>query len=344
MSRFREWGLLLSSLLVLPAVAAAADENQAAGLSGAEGGAGKPPLWSFVWLSDMHLDGSRLETMARTLRYIDAELKPHFVLLTGDNNAHADPPADPHHPEPLGVRRQRFLKAFLEEHLKRPYVLVTADNWTEGFDTVFGPHQSSFDCGGLHFMLLDPDRVHHGSRYEGLSVFEETTWEWIRWDLDRNHDKPTIVALHEPVHPPTFLDAPRLRGLLDRYPNVVAVLQGHLHVDWEFHRQGTTYLVAPSWGCSRPSAMKLIHVHPEGLVVRTICYSQANDRLEMTSHCQRIEIPPSLRGRLSEPSRPGFVAAEYSCVPAHAIVDDPSLAARSGELLKNSVEMLWPWK
>jgi len=345
MSRFRVSGLLLSTLLVLPAVAAAADQQtDESGSSGAEGDSGRAPLWSFAWVSDMHLDASRLQSMARAFHYIDAELKPHFVLLTGDNNAHADPPSDPRCPEPLGVRQQRFLKAFLEQHLKRPYVLVTADNWTEGFDTVFGPHQSSFDCGGLHFLLLNPDRVHHGSGLEGLSVFDETTWEWIRQDLDRNRDKPTIVALHEPVHPPTFLDAPRLRELLDRHPQVVAVLQGHLHRDWEFHRRGTTYLVAPSLGSPRSPAMKLVHVYPDRLVVRIISDSQANGGFEMTGRGQRIEIPQALRGWLSKPSGPDFVPAQYSCVPAHPIVDDPALAARAGELLKNSVQMLWPWK
>lgn len=344
MSRFRVSGLLLSTLLVLPVVAAAADQQRdESGSPGAEGESGQTPFWSFAWVSDLHLDASRLQSMARAFHYIDAELKPHFVLLTGDNNAHADPPADPDHPAPLGVRRQRFLKAFLEQHLKRPYVLVTADNWTEGFDTVFGPHQSSFDCGGLHFLLLDPDRVHHGSGFEGLSVFDETTWEWICRDLDRNRDRPTIVALHEPVHPPTFLDAPRLRELLDRHSQVVAVLQGHLHRDWEFHRRGTTYLVAPSLGSPRSPAMKLVHVYPEGLVVRTISDSQANGCFEMTSRRQRIEIPPSLRSRLGQPSSPDFVPAQYRSVPAHPIVDDPALAARAGELLKNSVQMLWPW-
>lgn len=310
----------------------------------AEEAAEKTPLWSFVWLSDMHLDGTRLESMAKCLHYIDAELQPHFVLLTGDNNAHADPPADPSRPEPLGVRQQRFLKAFLEEHLKRSFVLITGDNWRDGFDQVFGPHQFSFDCGGLHFMLLDPDRVHHGAGLEGLSVFEEKTWEWMRQDLDRHRDQATIVAIHEPVIPPTFLDAPRLLRLLDRYPNVVAVLQGHLHIDLEFQRDGTLYLVAPSLGRSPSPALKVLDVHPEGLVVRTVADAQAQGRWELTSRRQKIAIPPALRGRLGKPSGPRFVAAEYSYVPAHPIVDDPALAPRAGELFTNALEMLLPAK
>jgi hypothetical protein len=295
------------------------------------------------------------------------------VLLTGDNNAYAAPSADWRRPEPPGVRQQRFLKAFLEEHLKPPdirdqpvggnsasilgrcgstasaaaqppYVLVTADNWTEGFDQVFGPHQSSFDCGGLHFLLLDPDRVHHGSGFEGLSVFDERTWEWLRRDLERNRDKPTIVALHEPLVPPTFLDAPRLRALLDRHPQVVAVLQGHLHVDLEFRRNGTAYLVAPAVGRTPAPALKLVQVDPAGLRVRTIRDSEAKGRFEMTSRSQEITIPETLRGRLHRPPEARFVKAHYDCVPAHPIVDDPALAARAGELVANAFETLWPVK
>jgi hypothetical protein len=87
------------------------------------------------------VDGSRLEYIAQAMRHIQTELKPHFVLLTGDNNALAAPSADTRHRASLRVRQQRFLEAFLDEHLKTPYVLVTADNWVEGFDQVFGPHQ-----------------------------------------------------------------------------------------------------------------------------------------------------------------------------------------------------------
>jgi hypothetical protein len=304
----------------------------------------EPPLWSFVWVSDMHLDGSLLEYEAKAMHYIQAELKPHFVLLTGDNNAQAAPPAEAQHPESLGVRQQRFLKAFLDEHLKTPYVLVTADNWVEGFDKVFGPHQYSFDCGGLHFMLLDPDRMYHGApsgpEYEGLSVFEKSTWDWIRQDLERHRQTPTIVALHEPICPPTFLDAPPLRALVEHNSNVVAVLQGHLHVDMDRRVKGIAYLVAPALGKPPAKAVKLVQVYPRGLVVRTIHYDEAGGRFEMLGRRQAIEIAQPLRDKLSVPAGPGFSKTGYDAVPAHPIVIDPALASRAGELMKNAVNYL----
>jgi hypothetical protein len=304
----------------------------------------QPPLWSFAWVSDMHLDSSRLEYMAKAMDYIRTELKPHFVLLTGDNNSLAASSADTQHPESLGVRQQRFLKAFLEKHLKLPYLLVTADNWMEGFDKVFGPHQFSFDCGGLHFILLDPDRMYHGSlsgpEYEGLSVFEKSTWDWIRQDLERHRQTPTIVALHEPICPPTFLDAPPLRALVEHNSNVVAVLQGHLHVDMDRRCNGVAYLVAPALGKPPAKAMKLVHVYPRGLVVRTIHYDEAGDRFGMLGRRQAIEIAQPLRDKLSVPAGPGFSMTGYDAIPAHPIVIDSTLEVRAGELLKNAANYL----
>ncbi len=304
----------------------------------------QPPLWSFAWVTDMHMDGARLDYLAKAFRYIDEELKPHFVLFTGDNNAQPAPPTDPAQPEPLGMRRQRFLKTFLQKHLRTPYALIPGDDWPEDFDKVFGPKQYSFDCGGLHFIMLAPDRIYHGSGFEGLSVFDKPTLDWIGRDLDRSRNRPTVVAIHEPICPPTFLDARRLRELLDRYPNVVAAFQGHLHVDMEYHANGTTYLVGPSLGKPPALAMKLVNVYPEGLIVRTIPYNKSGDRFEMQRRCQKIKIAELLRGGLAAPSDAGFVMANSDAVPAHPLIDDPSLAIRVGELMKNAADFLFPSK
>jgi len=297
----------------------------------------RPPLWSFAWLSDMHMGQATPEFIAKALHYVNS-LNPHFVLITGDNNFVEAPPVDPNTPETLGLRRQRFLKDFLQEHLKTPYVLIPGNNWPEEFDKVFGAKQYSFDCGGLHFMLMDADRAYRGGpgqNIEGFTAMNDATWDWIGRDLDRNRQHPVVVAIHEPVCPLTFLDARRLRNLLDRYPNVFLVLQGHLHVDLEFHRNGVTYLVAPALGKTSARAIKLVNVYPEGLVVRSIPYRKASDQFEMTSRCQVVEIPKKLRGQLTKLSSPSFTKTNYDCVPPHPFVDDPALAARRAELIKN---------
>ncbi|MEN6405804.1 MAG: metallophosphoesterase [Thermoguttaceae bacterium] len=299
------------------------------------------PLWTFAWITDIHLDATRLNYTAKAFRYVDEVLKPHLVLITGDNNAQPEPPSNPQKPEPLGLRRQRFLKAFLQKNLKTPYAVIPGDDWPQDFDQMFGPKQYSFDCGGLHFVMLAPDRYFHGKRYEGLSVFEPSTLEWLAKDLERHADQPTLVAIHEPICPPTFLDAPKLRTMLDQRPNVFLVLQGHMHVDMEQRRHGTEYLVGPSLGKPPTLAMKWVNVYSDHLVVRTIAYQKKDDQFHMLSQRQKIDVPLSLRSRLVAPKPGRFTMDHYDAVPAHPLVEDPTLANRAGELMKNAAGFLF---
>jgi len=148
----RSFQLILESFAVLATWAVIC----AAGTSAAEPTDQKTPLWSFAWVTDMHLDDSLLDYTAGAFRHIDEQLKPHFVVITGDNNAIAPPPTDPKHPEPQATRRQLFLKDYLGKNLKTPYAIIPGDNWPEDFDRVFGPRQYSFDCGGLAEGFLPP--------------------------------------------------------------------------------------------------------------------------------------------------------------------------------------------
>ncbi len=294
---------------------------------------GPKALWTFAWVSDIHLDESRREFVAKAFRHLDEDLRPRFLLITGDNNAipSADRGGAP--PEPLGVRRQRYFKDFLQRHLKTPSVVIPGDNWPEGFDRVFGAKQFSFDFGGLHFLLLAPDRMLRGQGAEGLSVFDEATWAWIRQDLERGPRRPTLVAIHEPFVPCTFLDAPRLRRLVDRFPQVIGALQGHLHVDLEFRSGHRAWWVAPSLGKSKPPAFKVVEVHADALVLRTVEYVPATDRFVMTQRRQRLHLDLPHLDRPLLPETPGFSMENYRCVPPKPLVNDPALAGRSLELL-----------
>jgi hypothetical protein len=292
-----------------------------------------PPLLTFAWLSDLHLDVSRAGFIARALRYVRESVRPDFALFTGDDNA-IPAPDNPARPEPEPVRRQRHFAAFLGEHLRLPAVVIPGDNWPHGFETVFGAVPYSFDAGGLHFLMLAPDRSWHGKGMEGLSVFNAGTWDWIRRDLEASRGRPTLVAIHEPVHPPTFLDAAPLRDLIDRSPHVVAVLQGHLHADLDFRPGGRAWLVAPALGPSPRPAFKRVRVHREGIELDTVEYRKAEDRFVVRDGRQWVAIPEALRAALARPEG-GFVPLHRDAAPLHAHEDDPGLAARQGELMKN---------
>lgn len=297
-----------------------------------------PTLWTFAWVSDMHMNGSNLDYLTGAMHFIDRELKPNFVLITGDNNYQPAPPANPD--EAISLRRQRFLKSFLKKNLKAPYVIIPGDNWPADFEKVFGPRQFSFNFGGMHFLLLAPDRAYTATHQEGLTVFDPATKQWIRRDLEKNKSRPTIVAIHEPIHPPTFLDAPPLRTLLAGYPNVFAVLQGHLHVDQQYSADGKTYLVAPALGVKPNPAMKLVRVSPSALTVHTISYNVKNRRFKKQPGALTIQIPQPLRRELTRPKNSKFVQANYNSLPAKPQVQDPELQKRLNEVMRNSMMYL----
>ncbi len=292
------------------------------------------PVLTFVWVSDMHLDASRRERVGRALRAAGEAFAPDFFLFTGDNNAVPVPPAKGAPPEPLPVRRQRYLKAFLADRLRVPAVVVPGDNWPGGFDRVFGPAQHSFDAAGFHVIVLAPDRTCHAQGAEGLSVFDAGTWAWLRKDLEANRGKPCILAIHEPVYPPAFLDAPALRELLRGHPNVLAVLQGHLHADLELRADGRAWFVAPALGPGALPAIKRVRIYPTAIRLQTFATDSETGRPASVGRPQTVSVPPALRKGLVRPAE-GFAMGNRSCVPAHPHVDDPSLAARRGELSRN---------
>ena len=215
-------------------------------------GKDESPLFTFAWVSDFHLSAGNREVIEAALEHIDAELKPDFTLVTGDNCAYAGEPGFRKPGESKTLARQRFLKSFLDERLNRPYYVIPGDNWPFDFDQVFGPKQYAFDYGGVRFVFLSADRACKGMRLEGLAVLEDETVDWLREDLKENADKPTLVVMHEPIYPPTFLDAGRIEKILDEFPQTIACLHGHLHVDMEVEKNGAAI------SCARPSAERIL--------------------------------------------------------------------------------------
>lgn len=242
------------------------------------------------------------------MAFIDERIKPAFVLITGDNNAIAEPLEYEGKAAPQGLSRQTYLKNFLQKNLRSPYAIIPGDNWPQDFEKVFGPRQYSFDYGGIHFLMTAPDRS-AGGKYEGLSLFDPATWEWMKKDLEENRSKPVMVVLHEPISPPTFLDAERLSELMERYPNVLAAFQGHLHVDLELEQAGKKYFSTPALGPSHPPAMKELAVYKDVIVIRTLELSpetQGDPGSEQpplfcyTSKWQKIDIPAAYQDGMGE--------------------------------------------
>lgn len=296
-------------------------------------GEAEEPLFSFAWVSDFHLDRGNRQLIAAALDYIDTELAPDFVVVTGDNCAFAGEDGFRLDGESTAAARQRFMKTLLEEHLDRPFYVIPGDNWPWAFDEVFGPKQYSFDYGGMHFVFLSIDRGCKGMRLEGLTVFEDATLDWLREDLANNKDKPSLLLMHEPIYPPTFLDADRVLGILDDAPQVLACLHGHLHVDMEVEKNGRRFLMCPALGRTNPPGMKLARVFQDRIVFRTLEYDANAGEFRFTPKWQRVVIPEPLAASMAKPAPADGKGRNLSDVPPRPFISDPGLSKRLPELL-----------
>ncbi len=287
------------------------------------------PFFTFIWMSDLHLDGSRLEFIQRAFRLADS-YKPDFVVFTGDNNAYAPGKEVDGVVPPVTLQRQLFFKEYLKENLASPAVVIPGDDWPPDFEKVFGAFQFSFNYGGLHFVMFAADRCAYG--VEGCAVYEDSTWRWLDGDLARNAERPTIFFQHETMLPPAYLDADKMRRKLEGSGNVFAAFCGHIHVDLDFSQNGIRHLVCPALGPNPAPAFKLVHVHQSAIILRTIEYDPVGQTFIETMKWQRIEIPNRLRGAMHFPPDGGFKKEDYCEIPAHPRASDPALLNRGAEL------------
>ena len=135
-------------------------------------------------------------------------------------------------------------KVFREVRAPRHYVLgnhcvstLTKEQFYSNSDA--RPGHYSFDHGGFHFVVLDAcyrqDGVPYGNRnFEwtdtSISVHE---LEWLRSDLEQTALR-TIVFGHQRLDiegPHAVKNAPSVRNVLEKSEKVLAVFQGHNHVN-----------------------------------------------------------------------------------------------------------------
>ncbi len=294
-----------------------------------------PPLAKLAWFTDLHLNAAYLPLAHRALAYING-LKPQAVLVTGDNCAYA--PAD-FRPEltDRNVRRTAYFQHLLADELTAPAAVIPGDNWPWAYDKVFGPRQFSFDLAGVHVICLATDCAAKG--IEGCAVFDETTWTWLKADLERNAAKPTLLTLHENLAPPTFLDAGPLASLLESQPQVLATLTGHLHLDVEFRVGHLQHIVCPALGPSLRHGLKMVSIYPDAILLQTHEQGETGETFHPVNICQRIEIPAAYRAGLAAEPMP-YRLARQSETPTRPKVENPALRDRSPELFAPAMGFL----
>lgn len=149
---------------------------------------------------------------------------------------------------------QTMEKEYARAGVERHYVLGNHCVWTltkEQFYANCAARKSpySFDRNGFHFVILDACFRQDGVAY-GVRNFKWTDTEippaqreWLRADL-KSTSLPTVVFVHQrlDVHGSYGIkSAPEVRSILEQSGRVLAVFQGHNHVNDHKELNGIHY-------------------------------------------------------------------------------------------------------
>jgi Icc protein len=238
-------------------------------------------------LSDTHLDGfdRSIERTARVMRYLNGLAQPvDAVLVTGDIADHGAAQ------EYLDARKllsspSPVLTCPGNHDVRRTYREVLLD--APGED---GPINQVHRVCGATFAMCDSTIP---GRNEGL--LDAKTIDWLDAQLTAAPDAPAFVCFH---HPPADLHHPivdtirlhgerRLAAVIDRHPQVVAVLCGHAHTAAATTFAGLPVLVAPGV----VSTMRLPWEHgddPDLLAPPALAFHVLGDDRRLTTHYRAI--------------------------------------------------------
>jgi 3',5'-cyclic AMP phosphodiesterase CpdA len=184
-------------------------------------------------LSDLHLDGSeqRADRARRVMAYLNAAPTPlDALLVTGDI---ADHGLASEYEEALEILSASFpIFTCPGNHDKRAayqQVLLGSDGTEEPAEGA--PVNRAYQAAGAVFALCDSTIL---GRDDGH--LSDATLSWLDRVLAGAPDTPAFVCFH---HPPVTLQYPfdnirqfgeeRLAAVIERHPQVVAMVCGHAH-------------------------------------------------------------------------------------------------------------------
>jgi 3',5'-cyclic AMP phosphodiesterase CpdA len=139
----------------------------------------------------------------------------------------------------------------------------------------------SFDAGAYHFVILDAQYDKNGKDLDhvGWAVvgnIPPKELDWLKADLAAT-DKPTIVCVHQRLDKtfdllsggPEIIDAAQVRSVLEASGKVIAVFQGHDHLNAETDINGIHYVTFDALvdEHNRPESWAYVTLDP---VARTI--------------------------------------------------------------------------
>jgi len=159
------------------------------------------PNFSFVQLTDIHLDESRVSDLEEVVSEVNG-IAPDFVMITGDLAIDANSATE--------QQAEAWFDLYMETmaDLEAPLFHAIGNHDLVGinddvpvsakglFEATFGPTYYSFDWGGYHFIVLDPHDLVDG---EYIYQISEKQLKWLEEDLALSEERPLMVFYHEPT-------------------------------------------------------------------------------------------------------------------------------------------------
>lgn len=238
-------------------------------------------------ISDIHIDdGERnAERTTRVFRYLAGlPTRPDAIVVTGDI---ADHGAEGEYERARALTESPIPVLFCpgNHDSRAPYRKALL-----GEEPADGPINRAYDVAGVRILLADSSIP---GRNDGMLTDE--TLDWLAADLAEHPGRPTLIGFH---HPPVVLGIPfidnlrqfgaeRLAALVERHPQVVALLCGHAHTPAVTMFAGRPLLTAPS-----TSSTLLLPFETEEIFDRTlppmITFHLLDDDHRITSHYRVI--------------------------------------------------------
>ena len=137
------------------------------------------------------------------------------------------------------------------------------------------PYWSQSPLPGVHIIGLDTSRA-DSTRGD----IAKAQLDWLKQDLNANHDKFTIIFSHHPILPPppfdsgppwddyTALQGDSVREILGSFEDVRLAVNGHLHISKIQQERNIWYVSSPSL-VVYPCAYRIFHVTPTEITVET---------------------------------------------------------------------------
>lgn len=265
-----------------------------------------PGSFDFVFFTDTHIEPELDAPHGCEMCFQKVEaLRPEFAIMGGDHVYDSNAVDE----KRAGLVFDLYKKA--ESRLKMPLHHVIGNHDTFGtaekggiamddprfgkkmYEERIGRTYYSFDHKGYHFVVLDSIQLTPDHKWEAR--IDDAQVKWLEEDLKKTEPSvPVVAATHVPMvtafasytgerdsgnkyNTLTVANAPQVIGAFEGH-NVIAVLQGHTHVNEVVDYKNTRYITGGAvcgnwWHGIRMG-------HPEGFTVVSLREGKINTRYE----------------------------------------------------------------